>query len=98
MTVESAWEILENSSFIIEHYRAATLALNYYGDSIANSLGDILSCGIGFWLAYKLKFWRSLLLFLLIEIVLLITIHDSLLLNVVMLLHPFDVVKAWQNG
>ncbi len=97
MTVECAWEVVENSSFIIEHYRTATLALDYYGDSIANSLGDVFSCGVGFYLAYKLKFWRSLLLFLLIEIVLLITIHDSLLLNIVMLIHPIEAIKAWQK-
>ncbi|MDQ6787154.1 MAG: DUF2585 family protein [Acidobacteriota bacterium] len=96
--VECGWEILENTNSIIEHYRAATLALDYYGDSIANSLGDIFSCGVGFWLAYKLKFWRSLALFLLTEIVLLVWIHDSLLLNIIMLIHPIEAVKAWQNS
>lgn len=96
--VECAWEILENTNLIIEHYRAATLALNYYGDSIANSLGDIFCCGAGFILAYKLKFWRSLALFLLVEIVLLFWIHDSLLLNIVMLVHPIEAVKAWQSN
>ncbi len=95
--VECAWEVLENTNQIIEHYRAATLALNYYGDSITNSMGDIFCCGVGFWLAFKLKFWRSVALFLLIEIVLLFWIHDSLLLNIVMLIHPIDAVKAWQN-
>ena len=96
--VECAWEVLENTNQVIERYRTATLALDYYGDSIANSLGDILCCGVGFWLAYKLKFWRSVILFLLIEIVLLIWIHDSLLLNIVMLIHPIEAVKAWQNN
>jgi Protein of unknown function (DUF2585) len=95
--VECAWEILENTNTIIEHYRAATLALDYYGDSVANSLGDIFCCGVGFWLAYKLKFWRSLVLFLLIEIILLVWIRDSLLLNIIMLIHPLGAVKAWQS-
>lgn len=95
--VECAWEILENSNAVIERYRTATLALDYYGDSIFNSLGDILCCGFGFWLACKLKFRRSLFLFLIVETVLLITIHDSLLLNIVMLIHPIEAVKAWQN-
>jgi hypothetical protein len=94
---ESAWEVLENTNQVIEHYRTATLALDYYGDSITNSLGDILCAGLGFWLAFKLKFWRSLLLFLLIEIVLLVWIKDSLLLNIVMLIHPIEAVKAWQS-
>lgn len=95
--VECAWEILENTNMVIEHYRTATLALDYFGDSIINSLGDVFSCGIGFWLAYKLKFWRTLALFLLIEIVLLIWIRDSLLLNIIMLIHPIEAVKAWQK-
>ncbi len=96
--VECAWEILENTNQVIEHYRTATFALNYYGDSIANSLGDILSCGIGFWLACKLKFRLSLALFLLVETILLISIHDSLLLNIVMLIYPIEAVKVWQSN
>lgn len=95
--VECAWEILENTNQIIEHYRTATLALEYYGDSIANSLGDILSSAIGFIIARKLKFPRSIILFLLIEAILLIWIHDSLLLNIVMLIRPIDAVKQWQS-
>lgn len=95
--IECAWEVLENTNQVIERYRAATLALEYYGDSIFNSVGDVVCCAFGFWLAYKLKFWRSLALFLLTEIVLLITIHDSLLLNIVMLIHPIEAVKTWQN-
>lgn len=97
ISVECMWEILENTNRVIEHYRTATLALDYYGDSIINSLGDILSCGLGFWLASKLRFWRSLALFLLIEIVLLIWIRDSLLLNILMLIYPIEAVKQWQK-
>lgn len=95
--LECAWEILENTNAVIEHYRTATLALNYYGDSIFNSAGDIFSCAIGFAVAYKLRFRRSLLLFLLIETILLVWIHDSLLLNIVMLIHPVEAVKTWQS-
>lgn len=95
--VECAWEVLENTNAIIEHYRTATLALDYYGDSIINSMGDVFCCGVGFWLAYKLKFRRSFALFLLIEIILLVWIRDSLLLNIIMLIHPIEAVKAWQN-
>src|SRR5713226_8883861 len=86
-------EVFENSDFIIQRYRAVTVSLDYQGDSIANSLGDILSCGIGFVLAWRLGFRRSLALLFITEIVLLVWIKDSLLLNIVRLIYPVDAIK-----
>lgn len=94
--LECAWEILENSTFIIEKYRENTASLDYFGDSVANSIGDIIACAFGFGLAFKLGFWRSLAFFLIVEIILLIWIRDSLLLNIIMLLYPFEGLKNWQ--
>ncbi len=94
--LESAWEILENTDSVIEKYRTATLALNYFGDSVLNSLGDILSCAIGFVIARRLGFRRSFALFILIEIFLIFWIHDSLLINIIMLIHPVEAIKTWQ--
>ena len=96
--IESAWEIFENTAFVIARYRHATAAFGYEGDTIANSLGDILACAVGFWLAGRLGFWKSLVFFLAVELILLVWIRDSLLLNVVMLLHPFEAVRTWQTG
>ena len=98
VSIEAVWEVLENSKAVIERYRTATISLDYFGDSIANSLGDILSCAAGFFIAHRLLFWHSLLLFALIEIVLIFTIRDSLLINIIMLVHPIEVIKAWQTG
>lgn len=98
VALESAWEILENTNSIIERYRTATLALDYFGDSVLNSFGDILSCAAGFIIARKLGFWLSLALFILIEIVLIFWIHDSLLINIIMLIHPVEAIKTWQSG
>lgn len=93
---EAAWEVLENSNFIIEKYRENTASLDYYGDSIFNSTGDVLACMVGFWIAYKLGWWKSLAFFLLVEIVLLLWIRDGLLLNIFMLIYPLDSIKHWQ--
>ena len=94
--IEGSWEIAENSSYIINRYREATISLDYFGDSIINSISDILCCATGFVIAYKLRFWRSLALFVVTEIVLIFWIHDSLLINIIMLIYPIDALKHWQ--
>lgn len=95
--VEASWEVAENSEAIIQRYREATLALGYNGDTIINSLSDILLCGVGFVLARYLGFRRTLALFILTEVVLVLWIRDSLLLNVLMLLYPIDAIRVWQT-
>ena len=96
--IESSWEVVENTSYIINRYREATISLDYFGDSIANSLADIVSCGIGFWIAYRVRLWWSAVIFFATEAILLILIRDSLLLNLLMLVWPLDAVKTWQGG
>jgi hypothetical protein len=98
ISVESVWEVVENTNMIIQRYREATISLDYYGDSIINSLADILSFSFGFRLAYKLRFWLSLAFFVVVEIVLLLWIRDSLILNIIMLIYPLDAIKKWQTG
>jgi hypothetical protein len=98
VAAEALWEVVENSAFVIERYRAATAALGYEGDTVANSLGDIVSTAVGFVLARYLGPWCSLALFVATEVLLLITIRDSLLLNVLMLVFPVEGIRAWQAG
>jgi Protein of unknown function (DUF2585) len=98
ISVECVWEVVENTDMIINRYREATISLDYFGDSIINSLGDILSFAVGFWLAHKLRFWLSLVFFVVIEIILLIWIRDSLVLNIIMLIYPIEAIKQWQMG
>ncbi len=94
--IESSWEVAENSSYIINRYREETISLDYFGDSIINSLADIAACATGFWIAYKIKFSRSLLLFVATEAILLLTIRDSLVINIIMLIYPIEAIKLWQ--
>jgi hypothetical protein len=94
--MESLWEVFENTSFVIERYRTATISLDYYGDSIANSLGDVFVCLIGFIIAQRMRWWGALTFFLLVEGLALIWIRDSMLLNILMLVYPIDTIKSWQ--
>jgi len=96
LTIGAAWELLENSVAVIERYRAVTISLDYFGDSIANSLMDIFSCGVGCIIAHKLGWWRGILYFLLTEILLLVWIRDSLIVNIIMLVYPIEAIKNWQ--
>ena len=98
IAMEAVWEILENSNAVIDRYRATTAFLGYRGDTVVNSLGDILCCGVGFLIARKLGWLRSLPIFIATEIVLLFWIRDSLLLEIVMLIHPIEAIKTWQFG
>jgi len=98
IALEAAWEVAENTSFIIDRYRAATISLDYYGDSIVNSIADIAAMAFGFWVARKVSVWASIVIFALVEVGLALTIRDSLLLNILMLIHPVEAVKRWQLG
>jgi len=94
--IESSWEVAENSSYVINRYREETISLDYFGDSIINSLSDIVCCATGFAIAYKLRFWGSLALFVATETILIFWIHDSLIINIIMLLYPIEAIKSWQ--
>jgi len=96
--IESSWEVAENTSYVIQRYREETMSLDYFGDSIINSLADIVCCGLGFLIAYKLRFWKSLVLFVATELILILTIRDSLIINIIMLIWPIEALKNWQVG
>ena len=96
--VEAAWEIAENTDAVIQRYREATIALDYYGDSVINSFMDVVAMWVGFWLAARLPVWLSAAIVLGLELFVGWMIRDNLTLNVLMLLWPLESVKAWQAG
>ena len=94
--LEAGWEILENTSFIIQRYRAETISLAYYGDTIVNSISDTLTAVMGFLFAAWVPPIATILVGIAIEVGLALVIRDNLTLNIVMLVHEVPWIKAWQ--
>jgi hypothetical protein len=93
----STWELVENTSWLIERYRGTTVSLDYNGDSVINSMTDIGFMMVGFWLASRLPVKAVLFLAVAVEATTLVVIRDSLILNIVMLLWPVEAVLDWQS-
>ena len=96
--MEAGWEVFENTPFIINRYRSVTISRDYFGDSIINSMTDIAAMIAGFLLAARLPAWVTVALLIGVEVALLALIRDNLTLNVIMLIHPSDWLRAWQAG
>jgi hypothetical protein len=94
--IEGGWEVLENSQLVIERYRAQTVWREYYGDSVVNSVSDTIMMTTGFLIAARLPAKATVALALVMETSLIYLIRDSLALNLLMLIHPFEAIRNWQ--
>ena len=95
---EAGWELLENSP--LDRLRPlpgrSTIALGYVGDSIMNSLSDIGMMSLGFLFASRARPWVSVAAVVAMEVGCALWVRDNLTLNIIMLVHPVEAIKAWQ--
>jgi Protein of unknown function (DUF2585) len=98
VAIEASWEVIENTDFVINHYREMTISLDYYGDSVINSVSDILFMVAGFFLAAWWPVWLTVATALALELFVGIMIRDNLTLNVLMFVWPLDSVLHWQQA
>jgi hypothetical protein len=98
IAIEAGWEVFENTDFVINRYREATISLDYYGDSVLNSVSDIATMTAGFIVTGRLPVWLTALSAAALDITLLLLIRDSLALNILMLIYPLESVRQWQMG
>jgi hypothetical protein len=96
--IEVAWEITENTPWLISQYREQALSAGYSGDSILNSLSDTVAMTLGFLFASRAPVWATIFTAIGFEIFVGYTIRDNLTLNVLNFIHQFDFIRAWQSG
>ena len=103
MGIEIAWEFVENSPAVIQHYRQQALAAGYAGDSVLNSVCDTFTMASGFFFASVVRARYVIALALGLEIFTALAIRDNLTLNVFNLIAPSGwapvrAIHDWQAG
>jgi hypothetical protein len=94
VAIEATWEVIENTDFVINHYRELTISLDYYGDSVINSVTDILFMVLGFFLAWRLPVFLTVVIAVALEVYVGAMIRDNLTLNIIMFVWPLESIRT----
>ncbi len=92
------WEVGENTDLVINRFREVTISLDYYGDSVINSVADSIFMVLGFLIAARVPVWATVVLVLGTEVLTTAVVRDGLALNTLMLIYPIDAVRDWQRA
>ncbi|MDG1430836.1 MAG: DUF2585 family protein [Paracoccaceae bacterium] len=92
-----AWEIVEHTDFVLDQFRNTTINQGYIGDSVLNAVSDYMFMMAGFLIGSLLPALVTLALIIALELTAAFTARDSLLLEAIMLAHPFEVIETWQQ-
>jgi hypothetical protein len=98
VAIEASWEVIENTDYLINRYRGTTVSLDYFGDSVINSVADTLFMVFGFFLARWWPVWLTIAVAIALELFVGYMIRDNLTVNVLMLLRPVQPILDWQAG
>lgn len=101
IALELVWELIGNTPLVLKRIRDNNGACGeYIGDSIQNILGDLVSCALGYVLGTVFAaaefWWISLLWIVASEVLCIVYMRDSLVLNLATLLVHNDKLRQWQ--
>lgn len=90
-----AFEVIENTKWIIAAYRSHYSTFHYTGDSVVNSIGDVISVSIGFWVTTKAKLWMSITFFCVDVILIVYALNTVITSNTIIILDKIQHMKFW---
>lgn len=97
VVMEVVWEIVENTSIVIDRFRQTGVGYGYSGDSIVNSISDTLAMLCGFFISNVLPSPLIAAYAVFTELLCAYQIRDNFALSVIQLIHPFESISNWQT-
>ena len=93
-----AWEIVEHTDMVLDHFRGQTIYQGYVGDTVLNAVCDYIFMLAGFFLGASAPVWALVAFILLLEVLSASLARDSLLLSTLRVVYPVPAISAWQDA